>query len=194
MGPRLVFLVGFMASGKSTVGQELARRLSWEFADLDLRIEARERQLIPEIFRERGETGFRLAETNALRDLLAELPQGNRVIALGGGAFVQEINRELVRQWPSVFLEAPASDLWQRSLRDGIVRPLRGSPEQFAKLYAERLPCYRQASLVIDTKDKELVSICAEIEDTLRLRANPEDADPGLSRVDPTGLGTGESQ
>ena len=170
MEPRAVFLVGFMASGKSTVGQELARRLCWEFLDLDFLIETRERQIIPEIFKARGETGFRLAETNALRDLLAEAPHGNRVIALGGGAFIQEINRELLRQWPSVFLEAPASELWQRSLTDGVERPLRGNQEQFAKLYAERLPCYRQASLVIDTKDKQLASICAEIEDALELR------------------------
>jgi len=186
MGPHTVFLVGFMASGKSTVGQELGRRLGWEFVDLDSRIEARERQIIPEIFRVRGETGFRLAETNALRDLLADVPHCNRVIALGGGAFIQEINRELLRQWPSVFLEAPPSELWQRSLTDGIERPLRGNPEQFAELYAERLPCYRQARLVIDTKDKQVASICAEIEDALQLRANPgvspEDAESGLSQ------------
>jgi shikimate kinase len=193
MGPRTVFLVGFMASGKSTVGQELARRLSWEFVDLDLRIEARERQIVPEIFRIRGEIGFRLVETNALRDLLNEATQSNRVIALGGGAFIPEINRELLRQWPSVFLEAPASELWQRSLTDGIERPLRENPEQFAQLYAERLPCYRQASLVIDTKDKQVASICAEIEDALQLRRNLKDA-VGSSRVDLTGLGTGESQ
>ena len=72
MGVRAVFLVGFMASGKSSVGQELARRLGWDFVDMDARIESRERQTIPEIFRERGEPGFRLAETSALRDLLTE--------------------------------------------------------------------------------------------------------------------------
>ena len=64
-----MFLVGFMASGKSTVGRELARRLGWEFVDLDTRIESRERQGIPEIFRDRGEPGFRAAETLALAEL-----------------------------------------------------------------------------------------------------------------------------
>ena len=59
MGVRAVFLVGFMGSGKNTVGQELARRLGWDFVDLDARIEARERQSVPEIFRNRGETAFR---------------------------------------------------------------------------------------------------------------------------------------
>ena len=176
MGPRTVFLVGFMASGKSSVGQELARRLGWDFVDLDCRIEAREQETVPEIFRGRGETGFRLAEASALRDLLDEAPQRSRVVALGGGAFVQERNRELLRHWPSVFLEAPASELWQRSLTDGVERPLRGNPAQFAQLYAERLPHYRRASFVIDTKDRQLASICIEIEAALQLRENPEDA------------------
>jgi shikimate kinase len=177
MEVRAVFLVGFMASGKSTVGLELARRLGWDFVDLDARIEARERQTVPEIFRERGEPGFRLAESNALRDLLAEsLPPG-RVVALGGGAFVQERNREL----------------WQRSLTDGVERPLRGDPAQFAGLYAERLPFYRRASLVVDTTGKPVASICVEIEGALQLRGNLGSAEPDMARIDAS-FGRGESQ
>src|SRR5271157_6018848 len=99
MGVRALFLVGFMASGKSSVGQELARRLQWDFVDLDARIEAREGQTIPEIFRDRGEPEFRIAEENALRDLLSESRQRNCVVALGGGAFAQTSNRELLREW-----------------------------------------------------------------------------------------------
>ncbi len=63
MGVRAVFLVGFMAAGKTTVGQELARRLGWDFVDLDAEIESRERQTIAEMFRDRGEREFRLVET-----------------------------------------------------------------------------------------------------------------------------------
>ena len=191
MDVRAVFLVGFMASGKSSVGQELARRLDWDFVDLDTRIESREGRTVAEIFRERGEPGFRLAETDALRDLLAESSPHNRVVALGGGAFVQEKNRELLRQWPTVFLEAPAAELWQRSLTDGVERPLRGNPEQFAQLYAERLPFYRQASVVVETTGKPLASICIEIEGALQLRGTPEDA---ASRRDRSSSGRGESQ
>jgi len=194
MGVRAVFLVGFMGSGKSSVGQELARRLGWDFVDLDARIECRERQTVPEIFRDRGESGFRLAESSALRDLLSEPLERSRVVALGGGAFVQERNRELLRQWPSVFLEAPVSELWQRSLTDGVERPLREDPEQFARLYAERLPFYRQASVVVETTGKRLASICVEIEGALQLRETPEDAGLGLSPIDPASFGTGESQ
>ena len=152
-----------MASGKSTVGPELARRLSWDFVDLDTRIESREQQTVPEIFRHRGESGFRLAETNTLRDLLAESLPRPSVVALGGGAFVQPQNRELLRDWPTVFLHAACDELWQRSLTDGIERPLRGDPDQFAQLYAERLPLYREARITVDTTGKSVDSICAEI-------------------------------
>ena len=170
---RAIFLVGFMASGKSSVGRELARRLDWDFEDLDVLIEAREGQTIPEMFRDRGENGFRLAETGALRDLVSEplneTSALNRVVALGGGAFVQAANRELLRPWPTVFLAAPVSELWQRSQTDGIARPLRGNFDQFAQLYAGRLPFYRQASMIVETAGKPLASICIEIENALQL-------------------------
>ena len=191
MGVHALFLVGFMASGKSSVGQELARRLDWDFVDLDARIESRERQTIPEIFRDRGEPGFRLAETSALRDLLSESLERNCVVALGGGAFVQERNRELLRRWPSVFLEAPASELWQRSLSDGVERPLREDPEQFARLYAERLPFYRQATMTVVTSGKDPASLCAEIERKLHLWERTGSS--GSSQIPPRS-GTGESQ
>jgi shikimate kinase len=192
MGVRAVFLVGFMASGKSTIGPELARRLGWDFVDLDAQIESRERQTVPELFRDRGEPGFRLAETSALRDLLAESLKRNSVVALGGGAFAQETNRQLLRQWPTVFLDASVSELWQRSLTDGIERPLGTDPDQFAKLHAERLPFYRQATVTIVTSCKDPTSLCAEIERTLQSWGEPEAADS--SEPPPARYQTGESR
>jgi shikimate kinase len=172
MGLRAVFLVGFMGSGKNTVGQELARRLAWDFVDLDASIEAREGRSIPEIFRQHGEPAFRSAETSALRDLTNDLMRDS-VVALGGGAFVAETNRDLLRSWPSVFLDAPVSELWQRCLKhevaDGSRRPLRNDPEQFAQLYEQRLPFYRQAALMVQTSGKEAAAICEEIERGLHL-------------------------
>ncbi len=172
MPPRAVFLVGFMGSGKNTVGQELARRLAWDFIDLDARIEVREHQTIPEIFRLKGEPAFRSAETTALRDLTTSLTR-NAVVALGGGAFIPETNRALLAPWPSVFLDAPVSELWQRCLEheaaDGAKRPLRNDPEQFARLYEQRLPFYRQASLVVNTSGKQVPEICDEIQHALQL-------------------------
>ena len=168
MGVRAVFLVGFMASGKTSVGRELARSLDWDFVDLDARIEARERQTVPEIIRQHGESGFRRVETDALRELLAGPLQRDSVVSLGGGAFAQEKNRELLQPWPSVFLEAPVTELWRRSFNDGIERPLRGNQEQFSRLYAERLPSYRQATMTIVTTGRDLASLCQEIERSLR--------------------------
>jgi shikimate kinase len=168
MGVRAVFLVGFMGSGKSSVGKELARRLDWDFVDLDAWIESREHRTIAEIFSNRGEPGFRLAETAALGELIEKLARDS-VVALGGGTFVQEENRTLLRPWPAVFLEAPVDELWRRSAEEQEVRPLRKNREQFAGLYAQRLPHYRQAAVVVETEGKDLVSICAEIEGALQL-------------------------
>lgn len=172
MPVRAVFLVGFMGSGKNTVGQELARRLAWDFVDLDAHIEAREGQTIPEFFRLQGEPAFRAAETSALRDLTSSLTHDS-VVALGGGAFVPETNRSLLAPWPTVFLDAPVSELWQRCLQheaaDGAKRPLRNDPEHFARLHEERLPFYRQASLVVNTSGKKAVEICQEIQRALQL-------------------------
>ena len=170
MGVQAVFLVGFMASGKSTVGPELARRQRWEFVDLDSRIEAREHKTVPEIFHEHGEAGFRRAETAALQELTQNL-KNSSVVALGGGAFVQLRNRELLQPWPTVFLNAPLDELWRRSQQDGIERPLRKDREQFAQLYAERLPSYRQATITIETENKDAATICNEIERALQLAA-----------------------
>ena len=191
MGGRAVFLVGFMASGKSSVGPELARRLGWEFVDLDTRIESRLGKTIPEIFRESGEPGFRLVETAALQDLLTRSLHRDSVVALGGGAFVQEKNPELLRHWPTVFLDAPVDELWRRSLSDGVERPLRHDREQFARLHAERLPFYREASLTVTTHGKLVASICAEIEEALQLAQAQETAAPAIRR---TGFDTGESK
>ena len=181
-----MFLVGFMGSGKNTVGQELARRLDWDFVDLDARIEAREGQPVTEIFRLQGEQAFRLAETKALRDLLAPSLARPSVVALGGGAFAQENNRQLLHTWPSVFLNAPVEEHWRRCLQQeaesGVKRPLRQDPEQFARLHAERLPHYRKASLVIETSGKEVAAICLEIERSLRLKRAPGAAAKSFSQ------------
>ncbi|MGA7292116.1 MAG: shikimate kinase, partial [Terriglobales bacterium] len=144
MEVRAVFLVGFMASGKSSVGRELARRLGWEFVDLDAEIESREGRTIPEIFRDREEQGFRLIEARALRKLTESLER-DTVVALGGGTFAQAENREWLRPWPTIFLDAPAEELWRRTVADATVRPLRRDQTEFARLYEARRPFYREA-------------------------------------------------
>ena len=168
-----MFLVGFMASGKTSVGRELARRLDWDFLDLDSLIESREHKTVPAIFRDHGESHFRAAETAALRHLVSNL-QRNTVVALGGGAFVQEENRQLLQNWPSFFLDAPAEELWHRCIEDSAERPLRKNQSQFAQLYRQRLPFYRMAKVTVETNGRDVSAICAEIAGTLNLGGSPE--------------------
>ena len=129
---RAVILIGFMGAGKSTVGRALAEQLGWTFEDLDERIERREQRKVPEIFRESGEAEFRRAEHAALRELLPELRSGaERIVALGGGAFVEKRNARLleaagVPRSYALIPETPAEErelqnvLAQQGLREGI--------------------------------------------------------------------------
>jgi shikimate kinase len=172
-----VFLVGFMGAGKTSVGRALAQYLNWAFEDLDERIERLERRTVPEIFRDSGESEFRRAEHAAVRNVLAELEGGAvRVVALGGGAFVQENNAALLKAAgvPTVFLDAPVEELWQRcskqAIEAGTERPLLGSINQFRELYEMRRKHYMQASHKIPTEGRSFEKIAAEIAETLGLK------------------------
>jgi shikimate kinase len=172
-----VFLVGFMGAGKTSVGRALGERLNWIFEDLDDRIAAREGRSVAEIFRDSGEDEFRRAEHNALKHLLDELRGGStRIIALGGGAFVQPANASLIKasKLPTVFLDAPVEDLWERCSRqaseDGTERPLLRSQEQFRKLHESRRPGYAKAAIRIEAGNRSVGSIATEIAETLGLK------------------------
>src|ERR1700677_1245613 len=92
-----IYLVGFMGSGKTTVGRALAEELGWWFVDLDEQIEEREHSTIADIFQVRGEAAFRALETTALKERVRSVQSGRpQVISLGGGALVSDENYELV--------------------------------------------------------------------------------------------------
>ena len=172
-----VFLVGFMGAGKSSVGLALGRRLNWIFEDLDDRIERTEGRSVAEIFTDSGERGFRRAEHAALRQALQELQSGqSRVIALGGGAFVQKRNAALLLTSgvPTVFLDAPVEELWRRCTKQaaesGANRPLLQSREQFRQLHGFRSKSYEKASLKVKTGDRTVKAVAGEIVKMLRLR------------------------
>ena len=172
-----VFLVGFMGAGKTSVGSALAGQMNWEFEDLDDRIEQRERRTVAEIFRDSGEDAFRKAEHAALAQVVEELRGGvARVVALGGGAFVQKENADLLLAAgvPTVFLDAPVEHLWERcnqqAKASGAERPLLRSLEQFRKLYEERHKSYRKAGLKTQTARRTVEAIASEIAKKLGLR------------------------
>lgn len=171
-----VILIGFMGAGKSSVGRAMSAQLGWAFTDLDDRIESRERRKVAEIFRDAGDAGFRHAEHAALKDLLAELETGGeKIIALGGGAFVQKRNARLIEAAgiPSVFLDAAPEELWERcreqAERDGIDRPLMRDQEDFRRLYQIRFPQYSKAWFRQETSSKEIEQIAAEVIKVLSL-------------------------
>jgi shikimate kinase len=174
-----VILIGFMGAGKTSVGRALAANLGWAFEDLDERVERRAGREIVDIFRESGEDTFRKLEHSALKELLDDLgslKEKEKVIALGGGAFVQKSNAALIAaaKIPTAFLDADIEELWERCERQSrhlvIERPLMGDPQRFRNLYRERRPHYLKASLRQETGGKTVEQIAAELIEALGLR------------------------
>lgn len=105
MNPRLVFLVGTMGSGKSTVGRVLAARLGRRFVDMDERIASRDGRSIPRIFQEDGEEGFRRLEKDTLLRICRS--KEDLVVATGGGVVLDADNRRLLRRGVVVWIDVP---------------------------------------------------------------------------------------
>lgn len=138
--PHAIALVGFMGSGKSTVGAALARRLDLPFVDLDALLERR--GPIPALFEAHGEAGFRALESEALRSVA--LPC---VLATGGGTFLDPSNRVwLARNTTTVFIDTPLATCVQR-VGSGTGRPLWSQVED---RFADRRPRYRTADHRVD--------------------------------------------
>jgi len=168
---RRIVLIGFMGAGKTTVGRALAQRLRWRFLDLDDLIEQREQRTVAEIFSGPGEAEFRRAEHAALRDLLQEsAPAGDLVLALGGGAFVQPHNRDLLEQNGAltILLEAPLEELRRRCRSERKERPLARQETKFAELFAARQSGYQHARFRVQTAGKPVEQVAAEIEQLLK--------------------------
>jgi shikimate kinase len=156
---RAISLVGFMGAGKTTVGRALAERLGWRFEDLDDLIQAREGRSIEQIFQLQGEPAFRDLERRVVTEILRE--SAPLVLALGGGAFLEEQVRETLREAeiPAVFLDASGEELFRRSQQPGVIRPLRGDRDQFQQLYQRRRPVYLGAELRIETEGKSVAGV-----------------------------------
>jgi shikimate kinase len=146
-----VFLAGFMGSGKSTVGRMLADEMGWVFVDLDEAIEKKEGVPITQIFDERGEAEFRRLESEALLAQIKAAERGHpRVVAMGGGTFAQQANREMLAGLAVViWLDAPEELLYARVLHESH-RPLARDRAKFLALYEERQASYSQADFRVD--------------------------------------------
>jgi shikimate kinase len=160
-----------MGAGKTTVGHALAKRLRWNFLDLDDVIEQRERKSVAEIFASSGEPAFRRAESAALAALLQDRQGGgDLILALGGGAFVQKQNREALISAGAitVLLEAPVEELRRRCQAEHKVRPLAQQDARFNELFAARRADYALAQFTVQTLDKSVQQVTQEIERLLQ--------------------------
>ncbi len=161
-----IYVVGFMASGKSTVGRHLAHRLGWNFYDTDAEIEAAEKVTIAELFSTRGEPEFRRIEAAILRQHVGWIERGRpAVVALGGGAFAESANRELLENnGITVWLDCPLEMVRQRiGHPHAPVRPLAADPVRLASLYEVRREWYARAdirvSILSDNPDHTVEAI-----------------------------------
>ena len=166
---RHVVLVGFMGSGKSTLGRMVSARLDRPFVDLDAAIEERAGMPIPQLFAERGEAEFRRIEEHAARVALAGTEP--LVIALGGGAVTSEATRERLRDAFVVLCDVDVDTAWARAR--GSDRPLAQDQQSFRQLYDERRPLYDS---VADARARDL-------EGALLGAAGVQHADGSLDRL-----------
>lgn len=149
-----IFLVGFMGAGKSAVGAALAQLLRSPFVDLDERLRRRFGADIGEVFARHGEAAFRAAESE---ELAAVAGRDGAVVATGGGAFCRDENRRLIEAagGVSVFLHLPWEVLRARLGDDHAGRPKYGDEASARRLWEERLPHYRRATLVVELAGDE---------------------------------------
>ncbi len=155
-----IYLVGFMAAGKTTVARALADRLGWRSEDIDELIEARERRTVAEIFARSGEPYFRALERDILKLLL---PLRHVVVATGGGTFMDPENRAAINMdGVSVWLDVPLEELVARLPADGR-RPLAADRAHMERLFAVRQVAYATAQFRIDARDARPETVAERI-------------------------------
>jgi XRE family aerobic/anaerobic benzoate catabolism transcriptional regulator len=151
---RILALLGLRGAGKSTVGAEVARRLSWPFIELDSLIEREAGLPLGELFALHGEGYYRRLELSALSRLVAG---GSEAVLATGGGIVQsaEAFALLSRRCTTVWLKATARAHWGRVVRQGDARPMKGNPRartELEDLLSAREPLYARAHFTVDTR------------------------------------------
>ena len=158
-----IVLIGFMGSGKTTIGRKLAVRLGYRFVDMDRFIEEEQQCKIAQIFEERGEATFRSLETGLLKRLKkAE----NTVVSTGGGVVTIEGNIEIIRSIGiSIYLKAGIDNIFERVSRNN-KRPLlqTDNPLQTIKdMMEKREGAYSQADLILETNSLSMGNVVSKI-------------------------------
>lgn len=168
-----IVLLGYMGSGKSTVGGQLAERLALQFLDLDAFIEEKEKMPIADIFGNRGELYFRKKEHKYLAEVLGQ--QDNFVLSVGGGTPCYGTNLDVILSSTNAvfYLNVPIPQLVERLVKQKVHRPLIREiaddelPEFIGKHLFERSTFYNQAHFTIYCGSKSPEDIALEISDRL---------------------------
>lgn len=160
---RPIIITGFMAAGKTTVARALGKLLGCTAVDLDDVITETEKRTPKQIIDQDGEAAFREVETRSLRQALSREP--NQVMALGGGAWTLQRNRDLIREFGgfTVWLDAPFELCWQRIAEAKSDRPLAPNRERAQSLYDERRAIYALSSLRLNADGDTDVDCLAAI-------------------------------
>ncbi|MGY5851314.1 shikimate kinase [Salegentibacter sp. F14] len=171
-----IFLAGYMGSGKSLLGKQLAKRMNHDFLDLDDQIEIMEGNSIHDIFNKKGELYFRKLETNALKDVLED--PSDLVVSLGGGTPCYGKNLELIKETPNtkiIYLKASVEELTRRLFPEKIHRPVishletREALEEFIRKHMfERGYYYHQSDIIVNVDQARPEVILNEITEKLK--------------------------
>jgi len=170
---KLIVLIGYRGSGKSSVGKGLAKRLKWAWSDADEEIEAIQDLTIPEIFAQHGEDRFRELETKAIKNLLSRADDGGQIISLGGGAPMFNDNPSLWKKIATcVYLRGKAETLSKRISGDasaGKPRPSltdEGFLGEIQTMLDRRSATYEScADFIVDVDDETVEAIVDQITD-----------------------------
>ena len=168
-----VALIGFMGTGKSSVGKLLASRLGVIFADLDAEIEAKCNMKIPQIFEKYGEDYFRAREKETVKEFAS---RKNTVIATGGGVVKDAENLKLLQESGLIIaLTANADVIYERTLKEG-ERPLLDNlskskrKQRIKDLMEERKKLYENADYTVDTGELSPMQVVEDILKYIRIR------------------------
>jgi len=164
-----IVLLGYMASGKSSIGKELSKHLKMNFIDLDDYIIEKEKETITEIFNQKGEIYFRNIENKYLKEILSK--QDDFILSLGGGTPCYANNMELINEKAtiSIYLQGNVSTVVERLISEKAKRPIIASlnddkiPEFVAKHLFERRFYYEQAKIIIKIDAKTKTEIVNEL-------------------------------
>lgn len=158
-----IYLVGFMATGKTAVGKELARKKKWQFVDLDELIELKEKRVISDIFAKEGEAYFRRIEKLTLKEVAKEK---KFVVACGGGIVIDPDNISVMKRTGTLICMVASPEIILERLRDSSHRPLLNvaNPKKQVELLLKlRAPYYAQADRTIDTSKFSIKEVVAKI-------------------------------